>query len=132
MGFAGGRRGVARGRPSRAGDGGARGVGADQRHRGDPYYAAALPGLLRCALALGEPALAARLIGGVEPRIPLQQHALATCRAALAEAAGDRAMAATAYADAATQWRRFGDLPELAYALLGQGRCLVALGMPEG
>jgi len=40
-------------------------------------------------------------------------------------------MAATAYADAATQWRRFGDLPELAYALLGQGRCLVALGMPE-
>ena len=99
--------------------------------RGDPYYAAALPGLLRCALALGEPALAARLIGGVEPRIPLQQHALATCRAALAEAAGDRATAATAYADAATQWRRFGDLPELAYALLGQGRCLVALGMPE-
>ena len=41
------------------------------------------------------------------------------------------ATAATAYADAATQWRRFGDLPELAYALLGQGRCLVALGMPE-
>jgi class 3 adenylate cyclase/tetratricopeptide (TPR) repeat protein len=99
--------------------------------RGDPYYAAALPGLLRCALALGEPALAARLIGGVEPRIPLQQHTLATCRAALAEAADDRATAATAYADAATQWRRFGDLPELAYALLGQGRCLVALGMPE-
>jgi len=36
----------------------------------------------------------------------------------------------TAYADAATGCRRFDDLPELAAALLGQGRCLVALGTP--
>jgi class 3 adenylate cyclase/tetratricopeptide (TPR) repeat protein len=96
--------------------------------RGDPYYAAALPELVRCALTLGEPALAARLMDGVEPRAPLQQHALATCRAALAEAANDHVTAATAYADAALRWRRFGDVPELAYALLAQGRCLVALG----
>jgi hypothetical protein len=98
--------------------------------RGDAYYAAVLPQLVRYALALGDPALAARLIAGVEPHTPLQQHALATCRAALAEAAGDHATAATAYADAATRWRRFGDMPELAYAQLGQGRCLVALGTP--
>ena len=96
--------------------------------RDDPYYAAQLPELVRCALALGDPGLASRLVAGVEPRTPLQQHALAACRAALAEAAGDRATAVTAYADAATQWRRFGDVPEVAYALLGQGRCLVALG----
>jgi class 3 adenylate cyclase len=98
--------------------------------RGDPYYAAALPGLVRCALELGEPALAARLIAGVEPRTPLQQHGLATCRAELAEAAGDPATAATGYADAVARWRKFGDLPELASALLGEGRCLVALGAP--
>jgi hypothetical protein len=98
--------------------------------RGDPYYAAALPELVRCALALGEPALATRLIAGVEPHTPLQQHALGACRAALAEAAGDHAAAATAYAVAAAQWRQFGDVPELASALLGQGRCLVALGTP--
>jgi class 3 adenylate cyclase/tetratricopeptide (TPR) repeat protein len=98
--------------------------------RGDAYYAAVLPQLVRYALALGDPALAARLIAGVEPHTPLQQHALATCRAALAEAAGDHATAATVYADAATRWRRFGDMPELAYAQLGQGRCLVALGTP--
>jgi hypothetical protein len=98
--------------------------------RGDPYYAAALPELVRCALALGEPALAAGLIAGVEPRLPLQRQALATCRAELAEAAGDHATAASAYADAATRWRQFGDIPELAAALLGQGRCLVALGTP--
>jgi class 3 adenylate cyclase/tetratricopeptide (TPR) repeat protein len=98
--------------------------------RADPYYAAALPGLVRCAFELGEPALAARLIAGVEPRTPLQQHGLATCRSELAEAAGDPATAATGYADAAARWRKFGDLPELASALLGEGRCLVALGTP--
>ncbi len=97
--------------------------------RGDPYYAASLPGLVRCALALSEPVLATRLIAGVEPRTPLQQHALAACRAALAEAASDHTAAATAYAEAATRWRRFGEIPELADALLGQGRCLVALGV---
>jgi class 3 adenylate cyclase/tetratricopeptide (TPR) repeat protein len=96
--------------------------------RGDAYYAALLPQLVRCALALGDPPLASRLIAGVESRTPLQQHALAACRAALAEAAGDHTTAAVAYADAATRWRQFGDVPELAYALLGQGRCLVALG----
>ena len=34
------------------------------------------------------------------------------------------------HADAATRWRLFGDVPEFAYALVGQGRCLVALGTP--
>jgi class 3 adenylate cyclase/tetratricopeptide (TPR) repeat protein len=98
--------------------------------RDDPYYAAQLPELVRCALALGDPGLASRLVAGVEPRTPLQQHALGACSAALAEAAGDHAAAAVAYAEAARRWRQFGDVPELAYALLGQGRCLIALGTP--
>jgi class 3 adenylate cyclase/tetratricopeptide (TPR) repeat protein len=98
--------------------------------RGEPYYAAALPELVRCALALGHTALAARLVAGVEPRTPLQQHALAACSALLAEAAGDDAAALAAYADAATRWRQFGDVPELAFALFGQGRCMLALGAP--
>ena len=98
--------------------------------RGDPYYAAQLAELVRCALALGDVALANRLIAGVEPYTPLQHHALGACRAALAETAGDYAAAVTAYADAATEWRQFGDVPELAFALLGQGRCLIALGTP--
>jgi class 3 adenylate cyclase/tetratricopeptide (TPR) repeat protein len=99
--------------------------------RNDPYYAARLSELVRCALTLGDPALASRLVAGVEPRTPLQQHALSACRAALAEAAGDHANAAVAYAEAVARWRQFGDVPELAYALLGHGRCLVALGTPE-
>ena len=45
-------------------------------------------------------------------------------------AAGDQAEAAALYAEAAGRWLRFGNVPERAYALLGQGRCLVALGQP--
>ena len=98
--------------------------------RHDPYYAAALPGLVRCALALGDPAIAARLLVGVGTGTPQQLHVLATSRAALAEAAGDHATAAAGYADAAARWHQFGDVPELAFALLGQGRCMIALGSP--
>ena len=35
------------------------------------------------------------------------------------------------YAEAAERWREFGNVPERAYALLGQGRCLAALRKPE-
>ena len=52
-------------------------------------------------------------------------------RAQLAEAAGDHAEAVALYAEAAERWRKFGNVPERAYALLGQGRCLAALGNPE-
>ena len=39
--------------------------------------------------------------------------------------------AARLYAEAAERWQEFGNVPERAYALLGQGRCLVALGERE-
>ena len=68
---------------------------------------------------------------GVEPRTPLVEHALCACRAEQAEAAGDHAEAVALYAEAAERWRTFGNVPERAYALLGQGRCLAALGQPE-
>jgi hypothetical protein len=99
--------------------------------RADPYYASLLLGLLRTALALGEHELGARLVDGVEPVTPLAEHVLAACRAQLAEAAGDRAQAADLYAQAAERWREFANVPERAYALLGQGRCLAALGEAE-
>ena len=34
------------------------------------------------------------------------------------------------YAEAADSWRSSANVPERAYALLGQGRCLAALGKP--
>ena len=59
----------------------------------------------------------------------MHKCALASTQAQLAEAAGDRA-AAELYMEAAERWREFGNIPERAYALLGQGRCLAALGEP--
>jgi hypothetical protein len=105
----------------------------EQTHgtRGEPYYAALLAGLVRTALALKAPELAAKLVDGVEPRTPLHDHALCACRAQLAEAAGTHAEATALYAEASERWREFGDAPEHAAALLGQGRCLVRLGRPE-
>jgi hypothetical protein len=93
----------------------------------DPYYAVALPELVRSALALEQPELAARLVDGVEPTTPLAEHPLCTCRAQLAETCRRPAEAAELYAEAAERWRQFGNVPERAYALLGQGRCLLAL-----
>jgi class 3 adenylate cyclase/tetratricopeptide (TPR) repeat protein len=95
------------------------------------YYAASLPELVRCALALRDAKLAVRLTQGLEPRTPLYEHALCAARAALAEAAGEHAGAAATYAEAATRWQQFGNVPERAYALVGQGRCLAALGKRE-
>ena len=56
------------------------------------------------------------------------EHALCACRAQLAEAPGDRPEAAALYAEAADRWQEFRDVPERAYALLGQSRCQLALG----
>jgi tetratricopeptide repeat protein len=71
------------------------------------------------------------LVGGVESRTPLVAHALCACRAQLAEAAGEYAEGVALYTEAAERWREFGNVPERAYALLGQGRCLATLGKPE-
>jgi tetratricopeptide (TPR) repeat protein len=87
-----------------------------------------LPSLLRVVLALEDLPLAQRFATGINPVAPLEEHVLATSRAQLAEAAGEHADAAGLYADAAKRWQEFGNVPERAYALLGQGRCLAALG----
>jgi hypothetical protein len=99
--------------------------------RGSPYYARLLAGMVRAALAAHDPGLAERLIEGVVPQRPFHEHALASARAALAEDAGRTADAAKLYSAAAAGWSDFGNTAEWAYALLGQGRCLRALGRAE-
>jgi class 3 adenylate cyclase/tetratricopeptide (TPR) repeat protein len=98
--------------------------------RGTPYYAIYLPAMVRTALAIDDPDLAQQLVAGVEPRTPIAEHALTTVTAALAEADGNLQTAADGYADAAARWQQFGVVPEQAFTLLGQGRCLTALGQP--
>jgi hypothetical protein len=99
--------------------------------RESPYYARHLPAMLRVALAAWDPALATRLADGLEPRYPLEEHSLCAARAQLAEHAGNDAEAAHLYAEAAARWKEFGNVPERAYALFGEGRCLLARGATE-
>jgi hypothetical protein len=99
--------------------------------RADPYYARQLPTMLRTVLAVGDQALATRLLDGLDPLYPLREHALLTARAQLAEHAGEHAEGARLYAESGARWRVFGNLPETAYALLGEGRCLLTLDRPE-
>jgi tetratricopeptide (TPR) repeat protein len=95
-----------------------------------PNYSKHLAAMLRTALAAGDAELAQRLVDGIDSRYPLNEHALCAARAQLAEHAGDHTRAATLYAEAADRWQQFGNVPEHAHSLLGQGRCLVALGDP--
>ena len=99
--------------------------------RSNQSYPTLLPAMVRTALAVGHPELAERLVSGLEPRTPYAEHALVAANAALTEARGELQAAADAYADAADRWERFGVVPEQAFALLGQGRCLVGLPVPD-
>jgi class 3 adenylate cyclase/tetratricopeptide (TPR) repeat protein len=93
----------------------------------NPNYWTLLPAMVRAALGIGGPALAERLVSGLDPRYPYAEHALVAANAALTEARGDLQAAVDAYADAVDRWERFGVVPEQAFALLGQGRCLLEL-----
>jgi tetratricopeptide (TPR) repeat protein len=98
--------------------------------RESEHYFAYLPAMVRTALSIGDRALAERLTAGLEPRYPYAEHALVATNAALVEARGELLAATDAYADAADRWERFGVVPEQGFALLGQGRSLLALGRP--
>jgi tetratricopeptide (TPR) repeat protein len=100
------------------------------RARRTPYYGRQLVGAARAALDVGDRPLAERLVERLEPLYPLDEHAVCAARACLAEHAGELEEAASRYSESARGWQDFGNVPEGAYALLGQGRCLRALGRP--
>ena len=79
---------------------------------------------MRTALSLRQPELANRLADGVEPRTPLAEHALCAARAQLAEAAEQHMRGRSPVRRRGRAMAAFGNVPERAYALLGQGRCL--------
>ena len=97
--------------------------------RGSQYYAVYLPMMVRAAVTLGNPQLAERLVAGHQPRYPIAEHALVTANAVSPRRAVSSTPPPTAIA-AAKRWEQFGAILEQAYALLGQGRCLTALGRP--
>ncbi len=93
-----------------------------------PNYVAYLPEAVRTALAGGDAGLAARLADGIESVLPIQRNVRAATQGLLAERRGEREAAAAAFADAALRWHDFTVPYEEGHALLGQGRCLLALG----
>jgi class 3 adenylate cyclase/tetratricopeptide (TPR) repeat protein len=95
------------------------------------YVGWQLRSLVGTALALEEPELAERFVGRFDSVAPIARHILNSVRAQLAEAGGDPVAAVRLYAEAAEGWEEFGNVPERAYALLGRGRCLQALGEGE-
>jgi PIN domain nuclease of toxin-antitoxin system len=98
------------------------------RGTGAYWEAHLLPHAVRLALAAGDRVLAERLAGSLEgPLQPLSRHAIVAAQALVTEARGDYRAAAAGFADAASRWHDFAAHYEEAQALLGEGRCLVAL-----
>ena len=98
------------------------------RGKGGYWLAWLLPHAVRIALAAGDRTLAERLAGSLEPLQPIARHALVAAQALVTEARGDYEVAAAGFADAASRWHDFAAHYEEAHALLGEGRCLMALG----
>jgi class 3 adenylate cyclase/tetratricopeptide (TPR) repeat protein len=91
------------------------------------HWPAYLPAVIRVAVALGETALAETLMAN-ETRHRYRGHAQVAAQALVAEASGQPEAAARLHGEAAERWEGFGVVHERAFALLGRGRCLVALG----
>ena len=91
-------------------------------------YVTLLVPSVRIALQCGDPRLASDLCEGVPVESPYARHAMALAKAMLTEEAGLWEAGSDAFAEAAAGWHAFGAPYEEAHALLGQGRCLVALG----
>ena len=97
------------------------------KRQGDADYALRLPLGVRLAVGAGDVHLAERLAARIGPSLPLFRHALASAQASITEARGEKAVAGAGFVEAAAGWHDFGVPYEEAQALLGQGRCLLAL-----
>jgi len=103
-----------------------------ERDGGRWYLGQHVAELVRVCLAVGERATAETLADRAHDGVARNRHGLLTARAALAEAEGALDQAAQAYDEAAARWADYGHQLERARALLGAGRCLLALGQPAG
>ena len=89
-----------------------------------------LADLVRVCVAAGELDRAAALAGDAQPTVLRHRLSVLTGRAVLAEAQGELRHAADRYALAADGWQAYGHVLEHGQALLGLGRCRLALGEP--
>ena len=97
----------------------------------EPASAVFVPGAVRAALECRQLELAERLVAAVEPNIPLRECVRLAGDGCLALDREGHAAALDCFARASAGWHRLGVPYEEAQALLGQGRCLVALGRAQ-
>src|SRR4051794_27103343 len=102
----------------------------DPLYHGFREYGAAVPGLVRCALALDDVHLARALCVSAQPEVPATHHALSTGAALIEQASGHHTAAAEALSDGARAWGRFGNRLEEAYTLLDLARSAREVGGP--
>ncbi len=93
-----------------------------------PNYVAYLPEAVRTALAAGDDGLAARLAGGIDTVLPMQRNVCASAQGLLAERRGEYESGGGRLRRRRRPLARVRVPYEEAHALLGQGRCLLALG----
>jgi class 3 adenylate cyclase/tetratricopeptide (TPR) repeat protein len=87
-----------------------------------------LPDALRVCAAAGEMDLAETLLDRTEVSAARQVNAVHAARAVFAEAEGQRELSLRLYEESAHRWATYGFVLEQGHALLGAGRCLLALG----
>jgi class 3 adenylate cyclase/tetratricopeptide (TPR) repeat protein len=91
-------------------------------------FAWLIPEGVRVALQAGDRQVAHEVARRCLPNTPFEEAVANTAESQLREAGGEQEAAAAGFAEAAARWHEF-DVPyEEAQSLLGQGRCLVALG----
>ncbi|HWD44251.1 MAG TPA: adenylate/guanylate cyclase domain-containing protein [Actinomycetota bacterium] len=95
------------------------------------YLGQHIADLVRVCLAMGRRATAEALAAQAHDGVARNRHGLLAAHAALAEGAGELDQAALRYDEAAAHWADYGHQLERARALLGAGRCHLALGRPE-
>jgi class 3 adenylate cyclase/tetratricopeptide (TPR) repeat protein len=95
------------------------------------YLGQHIADLVRVCVALGQRATAEALAAQAHDGVARNRHALLAARAVLAEGSGALDQAAVRYEEAAAHWADYGHQLERARALLGAGRCLLALGRSE-
>ncbi len=86
------------------------------------------PELIRTACQAGDPDLARRLLDANLDNPGRSANIVVCGRAMIAETEGRFEEALAGYRDAADRWVAYGSIPEQGLALIGQGRCLIALG----
>jgi class 3 adenylate cyclase/tetratricopeptide (TPR) repeat protein len=87
-----------------------------------------LPDAIRVCAAAGAMDVAETLLQRTEVSAVRQVNAVHAARAVFAEAEGQRELSLRLYEESADRWARYGFVLEQGQALLGAGRCLLALG----